>query len=254
VAKLTGKKKAAFLERMAKGRKKAARGNPKKKARKAAKGTKSKRAPKKKAAKNSKLTGAKKAAFLARMAKCRKKAARGNPKKKAKRNTRREHRNSDGGMEAAERKFEEFHGKPPSSTIEYERFMHYRENFAEMGKLKELRVYLDDLNPDFPLTRFGATQAVCTPDGRNIYFTGGDQSIDYEALDIASDKDMIELGPCTRIVYHTVKGFHDFEPTNYWHDFGEEDGIMPVLAYDRLNKQLFLLGGNYTVRPEGIVN
>ena len=75
-----------------------------------------------------------------------------------------------------------------------------------------------------------------------------------EPRDIASDKDMIELGPCMYIEYYTVKGFHDFEPTNYWHLFGEEDEIRPILCYDRLNKQLFLMGGNYTVKYEGIVN
>ena len=44
---------------------------------------------------------------------------------------------------------------------------------------------------------------------------------------------MIELGPCSYICYHTTKGFHDFAPTKYWHNFGEEDGIYPRLGYDR---------------------
>ncbi len=95
---------------------------------------------------------------------------------------------------------------------------------------------------------------VSTPDGSNIYFLNGDQSIDLHALDVESDKDMVEIGPCSYISYKTEKGFHDFEPIVYYHEFGEEDGILPILAYDRLNKALFLLGGNYRVRPEGIVN
>ena len=126
----------------------------------------------------------------------------------------------------------------------------------------ELRFWLDDTNRDFPLTRFTDNSkdetehclVVSTPDGSNIYFIGGDQSIDLESLGIASDKDFIELGPCTYICYHTVKGFHDFAPTNYWHRWGEEDKILPSLVYDRLNKTLFLTSGNYRVRPEGIVN
>lgn len=197
-----------------------------------------------------KLTGKKKAEFLKRMALGRKRAGRTNPRKKKKTGR----RNSEGGMDAAARKFEEFHGKPPSRIVDYAEAMRYRENFAEMGKLKELRFCFDDKNRDFPLLDFKGTQAVCTPDGSNIYFIGGDQSISLETLNISSDKDLIELGPCTYIKYHTVKGFHDFEPTDYWHRFGEEDGIQPVLAYDRLNKWLLLMGGNYRVRPEGIVN
>jgi hypothetical protein len=273
MAKLTGKKKAEFLARMERGRKKAARSNPKRKAAK-------KKAPaKKKAAKkaNGKLTGAKKAAFLKRMAAGRKKAARGNPnvrkqkklfnktfgkqvtrehlsgKKKAAKARKHGRRNSD-GLDSAEAMFETFHQKRPGQVIEYDQLYRYPENYAELGKLIELRFYLDEANPDFPLTRFGDCQAVCTPDGNNIYFIGGDQTVNFEALDIASEKDFVELGPCTYICYFTVKGFHDFEPTKYWHRFGEEDRILPTLVYDRLNKSLFLTSGNYRVERAGIVN
>ena len=73
-------------------------------------------------------------------------------------------------------------------------------------------------------------------------------------MGLSSDKDVVEIGPCIYISYRTVKGFHDFEPTTYWHEFGEEDEIYPILCYDRLNQQLFLASGNYRIRPEGIVN
>ncbi len=245
MSKLTGAKKAAFLERMAKGRRKAKRAataaNPKKRAtKKASRGSA-----------KGKLRGAKKAEFLKRMAKGRRAAARGNPKRD---NPKRKGRRNPDTLTAAEAKFEEFHQKRPGRIVEFEQSLTYPENYAELGKLKELRFDLDEANLDFPLSQFKGCQAVCTPDGANIYFIGGDQAIAFEALNIASDKDMVELGSCTYICYHTVKGFHDFEPIDYWHRFGEEDGIMPVLAYDRLNKALFLIGGNYRVRPEGIVN
>jgi len=138
--------------------------------------------------------------------------------------------------------------------VDYETMVRYPDKFAELGRLRELRIYLDDANTDFPFTRFKECIVACTPDGRNIYFIDGDQEIDLSALGIASDKDMVELGPCTYIEYQTVKGFHNFEPTRYWHRFGEEDGIHPVLCYDRLNKTLFLVSGNYTVKYEGITN
>ena len=110
-------------------------------------------------------------------------------------------------------------------------------NFAQLGRLMELRFDLDSANRDFPLLRFGDCQVVCTPDGQNIYFVGSDQAIDLESLNIASSKDQIELGPCTYIKYHTVKGFHDFTPTDYYHRFGEEDRIYPTLMYDRLDER-----------------
>jgi len=232
MSKLTGAKKAAFLDRMAKGRRKAKRGAT--------------AAKKKNANPKKKLRGSAKAEFLKRMAKGRRAAARGNPKRKGRRNP--------DTLEAAQAKFEEFHQKRPSRIVEIDQTFYYPENYAELGKLKELRFDLDENNADFPLTSFRGTKAVCTPDGANIYFLEGDQAIDFEALNISSDKDMVALGPCTYICYHTVKGFHDFEPIDYWHRFGEEDEVYPVLAYDRLNKALFLIGGNYRVRPEGIVN
>jgi hypothetical protein len=224
MAKLTGAKKKAFLERMAKGRRKAARGNPKKKT-----------AKKKKPGRQ---------------------AAAWPPAKRAmakRRNGRRRNQEGD-SMDAAREQFREFHGKEPGRILEYEQTFHYPENFAELGRLKELRFDLDSMNRNFPLTNFGHCQVVSTPDGSNIYFIGGDQRIDFEALNIASDKDMVELGACGYIMYHTVKGFHDFEPTDYFHHFGEEDGLRPILTYDRLNHTLFLVSGNYRVRPEGIVN
>lgn len=262
MAKLTGAKKKAFLERMEKGRRKAARANPKKKAT-----TKKRKPAKKKAkAKNPTVRKSKKVIgkgfskpVAAEWAKG--KRAKAKKTKKARGGAaahhnpgRKKRRNSDGAAEAAAM-FETFHQMPPNRIIEYEELVRFPGHFAEIGQpLKELRVFLDDANKDFPFTRFGDCQVVCTPDGNNIYFVGGDQAIDLEALDITSDKDTIELGPCTYICYHTVKGFHDFTPTDYWHRFGEEDGTFPRLGYDRLNKRLFLIGGNYQVKREGIVN
>lgn len=264
---LKGAAKKAFLERMARGRRKASRqkrGNPRP------------RAARPKAKKTGKLTGARKQAFLERMARGRRLARRGNPKKAAARrrtspatvvgmsgkqkeawlrkmrNGRRRRRNSELG--GAERMYETFHQKRPGEILEYDQQLQYRQDFAQLGRLMELRFDLDSANRDFPLLRFGDCQVVCTPDGQNIYFVGGDQAIDLESLNIASSKDQIELGPCTYIKYHTVKGFHDFTPTDYYHRFGEEDRIYPTLMYDRLNKSLYLTSGNYRVEREGIRN
>jgi hypothetical protein len=239
MAKLTGAKKAAFLARMEKGRRKAGRTKTAKKRPAAPK--------KKKPATPKPKVKSRPRPLSKRAAATRKRVAKSNPRRPRR-------RNSDDGMEGAVKQFADFHGKQPTRIIELEQAYRYPAQFAELGKLKELRFDLDSRNRDFPLTGFKSCQAVCTPDGANIYFLGGDQSIDFEALQIASDKDFVELGPATYIAYHTVKGFHDFQPTTYWHRFGEEDGIRPSLTYDRLNKTLFLVSGNYRVKPEGIVN
>jgi hypothetical protein len=245
MAKLTGAKKAEFLARMEKGRRKAAKATgkpaPKKRTAPAAQRKKTKTRP-------SKQTTAKKNP-------AKKPAARKPPTKATHKHTttKRQRRNPD-TMQAAEAMYESFHGRPAERTIEIEQTINYPAHFAEMGRLTELRFHLDKHNPDFPLTGFKKCQAVCTPDGQNIYFVGGDQSLDLAALNIDCDKDVVELGPCTYISYDTKKGFHNFEQVDYFHRFGEEDGIRPTLNYDRLNNSLFLASGNYRVRPEGIRN
>jgi hypothetical protein len=165
---------------------------------------------------------------------------------------RRHGRNPD--MQAEADMYQLFHGRAPERTVEYEEQLEFRSKFAELGKLLELRFRLEGEREPVPLLEFGSCQVCCTADGTNMYFLGGNQSIDLDSLGIASDKDYIELGECTYIKYFSKKGFHDFAPVDYWHKLGEEDGIRPVLAYDSLNRKLFLLGGNYRVKPEGIVN
>jgi hypothetical protein len=243
---MTKAEKEAFKKRMAAGRRKAAKArgekNPKRKAKK-------KTAAKRKPAAKKKPAGSKRRPTKNAI----RKAQRNAQHKRGKKNPKGRRRNQEGSIEEAERQFESFHGKPPGRIREYTEQYRYPEHFAELGKLIELRFMLDD-GSEGQLRGFGSTQVVSTPDGSNIYFIGGDQSIDIGAFDLSSDKDFVELGPCTYISYHTIKGFHDFEPTTYWHQFGEEDDIYPGLVYDRLNKRLFLTSGNYRIRPEGIVN
>jgi len=266
MAKLKGKAKEEFLKRMARGRAKAKRKNPSgrktkktigkgfgkqlaaehvKAKRKTAKAKKAARAPKKKPTPRGPLSK--------RAKQTHRKVAQFTRKNGATRNGRRRRRNPDAGEQAAAM-YETFHQRPPAHIVEYEQAMNYPEAFAECGNLIELRFFLDEANPDFPLTQFNGTKVLCTVDGENLYFCKGDQRVDFEALDIAADKDMIELGPCTYICYFTTKGFHDFAPTKYFHEFGEENDMLPTLCYDRLNKRLFLMGGDYRVKRQGIVN
>jgi len=157
-------------------------------------------------------------------------------------------------MAEAEAMYTAFHGREANRIIEHVEATEYRSELAELGKLLELRFRLPGVHAPIPLLEFGNAQVTCTPDGTNIYFVGGAQAVDLESLAITSDKDYVELGELTYIRYFTRKGFHHFEPIEYRHTFGEVDGIRPTLAYDRINRKIFLIGGNYECRPEGIVN
>jgi hypothetical protein len=158
-----------------------------------------------------------------------------------------------GPLEAAAELSEQFHGRPAEKITVVAETEAEHAAVAELGRLIELHVKTAVGKFRLPFT--GTRVKVCaTPDGRNIVFIGGDQAIDLESLGIESDKDQLPLGECTHIVYATKKGFHNFEITDYVHEFGEESGDRPTLGYSPLNTRLYLEGGRYEVRPEGIVD
>ncbi len=195
---------------------------------------------------------------LARMKKARerltpkqKKATKTAPKKgkgKAKR------RNPNDEAEEAAKMYEKFHGRAPERVIEHTEQVEYRSDLAELGKLIELRVKVEGHRGVVPIVGFGPCQVTCTPDGRNIYFVGGKQTLDLSDFGLTGNKDHEQIGEVTYIKYLARKGFHNFEPIEYYHEFGEENGIRPTLAYDTVNRALFLLGGDYTCLPAGITN
>ena len=73
------------------------------------------------------------------------------------------------------------------------------------------------------------------------------------------------VGPVYEIVYFADK-HHLTGPKQqktgmeYFHEFGEDEGFvkgdafdqLPWLVYDRRNVKLLLVGGSYTIEPEGI--
>lgn len=165
----------------------------------------------------------------------------------------RKRRNPDGPLEAAAQLSEQFHGKPADRVRVIEESEAEYPAVAELGRLVELHIETD--SGKFRLPFLTAGVRVCaTPDGRNIVFVGGDQEIDLRSLGIESDKDQLPIGECVGIVYATKKSFHDFAQTDYVHSFGEESGVTPMLGYSQINKRLYLEGGAYQVRPEGIVD
>lgn len=60
-----------------------------------------------------------------------------------------------------------------------------------------------------------------------------------------------ELGTLHAITYETSKGG---EKALWEHEFGEEGGRKPRLVADSETNKLHIVGGDYDVRPEGIVD
>lgn len=164
-------------------------------------------------------------------------------------------RRSNPGDETSEAAalYERFHGKPASSAHEYNQ---PDEDLvlAELGNLVQLIV--DTPAGEVSLDFLRGTKVASSPNGKQLYFVGGDQTVDLDEVGLSDQegRDHIEIGLVQTIVYHTRKGFHNFEPVDYVHEFGEEGGDEPLLCYDAVSRGLFLVGGSYEVRPEGIVD
>lgn len=171
-------------------------------------------------------------------------------------NGRRGRRNpgEDAELAAAAAMFEGFHGKPASSVREVSELQHSRTTLADLGKMLDLEVWPIDEDRPFRLN-FKGVRLACSPDGGQLYFIGN-QALDLAGIGLADDlpKDHVNVGEVIAISYHTSKAFHDFDPTDYRHEFGEEGGRLPMLAYDVLSEKFYLTGGSYQVKPEGIVN
>lgn len=152
--------------------------------------------------------------------------------------------------------FRTFHGREPRRITEVETEELYPVDVADCGRLLQLDVLDDDGERVTPLESKGNVRVWTTPEGGQLYFHGGDQALDLArlGLDHVLPKDHVEIGPVHTIHYRTTKDFHDFEPMHYFHEFGEEGGELPVLNYDTRNKRLYLTGGTYQVKREGIVN
>lgn len=156
---------------------------------------------------------------------------------------------------AAAAMYEKFHGKPSTTTKIVTVEEDVPAEVADCGKLLQLDVFIDGDRMASELKAKGNVRVWTTPEGGQIYFGLGDQSIDIEAIGMGYllPKDHITIGPVKMIHYLSAKDFHNFEPVHYYHRFGEQDGKMPWLNYDVRSRRMYLTGGTYQVRREGIV-
>jgi hypothetical protein len=132
-----------------------------------------------------------------------------------------------------------------------------------MREYRSITARLDSKNND-DLRKFkawlksaGAPDVAAVPNTRQLYFVGGNQFADDKrliALGVDPEKDLCDLGFCYLIEYFAQKRFDQFEPTTYFHGFGERTGVQPRLIYRKPQRMLELVGGEYVVKSVGIDN
>lgn len=160
-------------------------------------------------------------------------------------------------IESAEQVYEEFHGRPSDQIMEVEDLHTERDALAVLGQLVQLVVQSAANESIYKINFDADVMLCCSPDRKQLYVVGGEQSLDLASMgfsESAIQKDKIFVGSVLQVTYRTRKHFDDFDVIDYVHDMGEEGGTLPVLAYDRLNQNLEFIGGDYEIKPEGIVN
>lgn len=160
--------------------------------------------------------------------------------------------------ETAENVFEGFHGTPSTRTEIVEDEILIEDNLAECGPLQSIRVkVVTGFTTTIKFDKDRQPMLCSSPDRNQLYVIGGDQELDLYGLGFEKPseiKHLMKIGVAKQVTYFAKKGFDNFEPTDYFHDLGEENGVRPDLMYDTLNKTLLLVGGDYRVLDEGITN
>ena len=154
-----------------------------------------------------------------------------------------------------------FHGRPVKETITVTEQIREHDWLWRIGPLISLKVRtLTKRNATFPFHQDekNMVHLFCSPDGRQFYLRGGDQEIDLKALGMGPGtdwfRDQMLIGEAKEITYRDKKKFHRFALTEYFHKLGEVSNEKPMLAYDALAKKLSILGGQYRVETEDLVD
>ena len=160
--------------------------------------------------------------------------------------------------------YEAVHGKPAESQVVVKEEFHRHEHLATLGVLVEFwvapitmpgmgkKVETSDPNRDFD--EVGADEntvfLAANEAGTQLYFVGGDQSLDLDKLKFTGDwvKDSMVIGVVYELTYRTRKKFDKFKLTEYYHELGEETGDQPMLVYDSLSPHCSISGGKYKIK------
>jgi hypothetical protein len=158
---------------------------------------------------------------------------------------------------------EYFTGTPATSVlVENEPHMEAGD-YAQLGELLVLYVKPVAGGQVKQIAFRGASRPLVVADetARQIWFVGGDQDMSESLaefgaeVDVAVGGQVFLLGEARRIDYKQRKEHVPDPSVDEWrHEFGEETGVRPALLFDRKAKRFLLSGGEYEIRPEGIVN
>lgn len=135
-------------------------------------------------------------------------------------------------------------------------------DYAQLGELLVLYVKPQAGGQVKQIAFRGATRPAVVADesARQIWFVAGDQDIsanlgEFGAEAVGEGSGVFLLGEARRIDYKQRKEHVPDPDVDEWrHDFGEETGVRPALLFDSNLKRFLLSGGEYEIRPEGIVN
>lgn len=154
---------------------------------------------------------------------------------------------------------ESFHGRKTNFIDTTYQTEHYPKDLAQLGILTEIEIMVSE-NEVCPIEFGKGTKLCCDGKGKQLYVIGGNQSISLEGVGLENDgRRFYDIGPCFTISYiadkHHLEGsVQQKNGSEYIHEFGEEQGEMPMMVYDSLNKSIQLVGGSYNVEDRGIVN
>jgi hypothetical protein len=134
-----------------------------------------------------------------------------------------------------------------------------RLNTKDQAQVREFKAWLK--------TSGAPDVAGVPPNGNQLYFIGGKQSLDdsmLASLGCDPEKELCDLGYVYQIEYVAQKRFDKFEVMTYYHSFAEEtlqdkgreeaEPEHPRLIYRKQSRTLEMAGGVYRVLPVGIAN
>lgn len=176
-------------------------------------------------------------------------------------------RRNPSDSEQAVKLFESFHGKDAQEVLNVQRSSAMRLDYTSLGDLVALG--FDDCGfseskltnhwDDCPHISFKGDKVklASSPNGRQLYFIGGSQNLDSSLSDfkgVDTQKDLIDLGDVFFVVYEARKVHSNFESTEWMHAFGKKGENLPRLVYDKLKKELALVGGKYFISTKAGVS
>ena len=163
--------------------------------------------------------------------------------------------------EQARKIAELFHGRPVKEEITVTESIREHDWLWRIGPLINVKIRtLTKRSASLPFAREGEgmVHLFCSPDGLQFYLRGGDQELDLKPLGMGpgSDwyRDHMLLGEAKEITYADKKKFHKFKLIDYYHKLGERTKVKPMLAYDSLAHRLSIVGGQYKVETEDLVD